>query len=454
MWEDDGPADVAAPKAGARGAWKAPAATAAPSGRRVEPRERARQKTSPDLGPTSAMENGPVPRRTKNYAPLRPWWRPGGRVAQIALGSATLALFTGLGALGFVTYRFLIGDGHFRIPGASSIQSTGLSEVSRGEILPIFGEDIGRNIFFVPLGARRKQLEAIPWVRQATVMRFLPDQLSVSIVERTPVAFVRQGQFAQQVELADADGVILQMPPAMMAQHHYSFPVVTGINAADPPAARQQRMAVYTRFVAELDQNQQHLSEQVSEIDLSDPEDLRAMMPEQGTDILAHFGQEQFLHRLQIYQAHIGEWRQRYPRLIGVDLRYNGEVPLEMGTGENASGPAVTAPLAPDTVKSAPAASVASVKPTETKPTAKAPVPKPVQAKAVTKTTPAKKKVKPAPVLTAAQKKAAKKKVANLKGAKAKVGKPSSGKGSAAKAPVHKAAGQAPAAKGAQAQGQ
>jgi cell division protein FtsQ len=172
-------------------------------------------------------------------------------------------------------------------------------------------------------------------VQKATVMRFLPDRLSVSIVERTPVAFVRQGS---QVELADADGVILSMPPAMMAQHHYSFPVVTGINAQDSLASRRARMATYQRFLAELDQNNQHLTEQVSEIDLSDPEDLRAVMPEQGSDILAHFGEDQFLRRLQIYKEHIAEWRGRYPKLIGVDLRYNGEVPLEMATDGAGTG--------------------------------------------------------------------------------------------------------------------
>jgi cell division protein FtsQ len=95
-------------------------------------------------------------------------------------------------------------------------------------------------------------------------------------------------------------------------------------------------MAVYQRFIAELDQNHQHLTDQVSEIDVSDPEDLRATMPEQGSDILAHFGEDQFLQRLQVYKSHIAEWRGRYPRLIGVDLRYNGEVPLEMA--KDASG--------------------------------------------------------------------------------------------------------------------
>ena len=97
-------------------------------------------------------------------------------------------------------------------------------------MLPVFGEDIGRNVFFVPLTERRKQLEQIPWIEHATVMRLLPDQIRISVVERKPIAFLRQGS---QVGLVDANGVLLTEPPAMMAQHHYSFPVVTGIDGRD-----------------------------------------------------------------------------------------------------------------------------------------------------------------------------------------------------------------------------
>jgi cell division protein FtsQ len=310
-------------------------------------------------------EDEPVPRRSKNYASKTIWWRPRSTFGRALLGTAALLTLTGLGISAYLVRQFLVRDPHFRIPGASSIASTGLSEVSRTEVLPVFGEDIGRNIFFVPLSERRKQLEAIPWVKQATVMRFLPDQLSVSILERTPVAFVRQGQ---TVELADADGVILSMPPAMLAQHHYSFPVVTGINPKDAPAARKTRMAVYQRFLTELDQSGQHLSRQVSEIDLQDPEDLRATMPEQGSDILAHFGEDHFLERLNVYKSHIAEWRQRYPRLIGVDLRYNGEVPLEMAADSGVSGAngvsgAGTAAVGASGAKAASVAEAKKVKP-------------------------------------------------------------------------------------------
>jgi cell division protein FtsQ len=359
----------------------------------------------------------PIPRRTQFGLARNPWWHPRTTFGRVLLGTGALIVVSGLVALGVVTRGFLTHDPHFRIAGASSIQSSGLSEVNREDVLPVFGEDIGRNIFFVPLSDRRKQLEAIPWVQQATVMRLLPDRLTVSIVERTPVAFVRQGS---QVELADADGVILSMPPAMMAQHHYSFPVVTGIDAKDSLAARRTRMAVYQRFLAELDQNHQHLTEQVSEIDLSDPEDLRATMPEQGSDILAHFGEDQFLRRLQIYKAHIAEWRGRYPKLIGVDLRYNGEVPLEMA--KDAGGPKsaiISADQTPPNAEAKPAAKPVEakiVKQVRARPTQAKPAPaKLVPAKAVpSKATAAEHKV------AEAKKKAAKLKAEKAKAAHAK----------------------------------
>ena len=353
MWDDQVSSDPSAPQPiPPRGAWRAPSAALS--------QERPSRRAVPGMAGASETvapldDDAPVPRRTNLFASRTPWWRPRTSVGRILLGTAVFLLVALTVTVGVITRNFLSRDPHFRIAGVSSIQSTGLSEVNRNQLLPVFGEDVGRNIFFVPLAERRKQLEAIPWVRQATVMRFLPDRLHVDIIERTPVAFVRQGQYAQQVELADADGVILSMPPTMLAQKHYSFPVITGIDAKDAPAVRRARMAVYQRFVTELDQNKQHLTAQVSEIDLSDPEDLRATMPEQGTDVLAHFGEDHFLERLDLYHAHIAEWRQRYPNLIGVDLRYNGEVPLEMASASDspaaarlaANGSSVNVPIKP-----------------------------------------------------------------------------------------------------------
>jgi cell division protein FtsQ len=289
-----------------------------------------------------------------------PWWRPASAVGRIFLGLGALAVLGGLISVSLVLKTYLERDARFRIAGTENIEVAGLTQVTRADMLPVFGEDIGRNIFHVPIGLRRKQLEEIPWVERATVMRVLPDQLRIAVVERKPVAFTRQ---AQQIGLVDASGVLLQMPAATMAQHHYSFPVLTGIDPGDPLPSRSARMAVYERLLAELDANNQHLSDQISEIDLTDPEDARVLMPEQGTDILAHFGQDRFLERYQRYKAHIADWRQQYPRLAAVDLRYDQQVVLEMAHGANAIEPTPAADVAPDTSSSKPSAGEALDKP-------------------------------------------------------------------------------------------
>ena len=119
----------------------------------------------------------------------------------------------------------------------------------------------------------------------------------------------------------------------MMAQHHYSFPGGHRNRRPRPARLAQGAHGRLSAAAGELDANGQHLSEQISEIDLTDPEDARVLMPEQGTDILAHFGEDHFLERYQRYKAHIAEWRQQYPKLAAVDLRYDQQVVLEMTPG-------------------------------------------------------------------------------------------------------------------------
>jgi cell division protein FtsQ len=281
-----------------------------------------------------------------------PWWKPSGTFGRALLGTCTVTVLGSLAVGAFFLERYLHQDDRFRVAGVSNIEAAGLSEVSRAELLPVFGSDIGKNIFKVSLSERRAQLEQIPWVEHATVMRMLPDRIRVNVVERKPVAFAREGD---QFGMVDANGVLLNMPAAIMAQRHYSFPVVTGINAQDPLGARQARMRVYIRLLAELDANGQKLSEQVSEIDLSNPDDARVLMPEQGGDILAHFGGDHFMERYQRYKEHIAEWRQQYPKLSAVDLRYDQQVVLEMKSGEAASDTSAIAAVNDGTKVEAPA---------------------------------------------------------------------------------------------------
>ena len=139
----------------------------------------------------------------------------------------------------------------------------------------------------------------------------------------------------------DANGVLFDLPDPGTgvngaAAPHYSFPVLTGISAGDPLSTRAARMRIYLGFMAALDATGEGISHRLSEVDLSNPEDIKAIIPDTGTsnaDILVHFGEEKFLERYHQYQEHLAEWRAQYPKLASVDMRYERQVVLQMQPG-------------------------------------------------------------------------------------------------------------------------
>ena len=283
--------------------------------------------------------------RARRRVPVRkgilPAWAKT-RWGKVVLVAGGLTVIAAGATVVILTRNFLDHDPRFRIDSAASIQTMGNTELSRGDLLSVFGADIGHNLFVVPVAQRRAELERFPWVERATVMRVLPNQLRVAVKERTPIAFV---QVKGRIELADIGGVILDMPPREMAAKHYSFPVVSGINPGDPLSVRSARMQIYQRFVNELDLGTEKVSPQLSEIDLSDPADVKATVPSAGTDLVLQFGQDSFLARWRNYETHIAQWRAQYPNLAGVDLRYEREVVLKLNPTAQAN-PAAAAPTA------------------------------------------------------------------------------------------------------------
>jgi cell division protein FtsQ len=255
---------------------------------------------------------------------LIPQTRTGRIVAGVALAVVLAAVAAGC----YKTNQFLRHDPRFRIASSSDIELQGNVHLSRSQLLSIFGEDVDGNLFAVPLRERRDELEQMPWVEHATVMRLLPNRLRVDVVERTPVAFVRQGS---SIGMADRSGVLLDIPPDAPGNPNYSFPVVTGLKAEDAPELREQRMHLYSAFLRDLDSTGKKVSTELSEVDLSDPEDLKALLPSgNGAETLVHFGTGNFLHRYQRFEDHIAEWRTQYPRLSSVDMRYERQVVLQM----------------------------------------------------------------------------------------------------------------------------
>ena len=290
------------------------------------PKRKLRRDFSEDFADDFPEDDDASGRRRSQGLRLRfRWGMPATKWGKMAAGFA-LVVMAGLcfGAL-LLVKDSVMHDPRFFIQSASSIEIQGNVHLTRDELINIFGEDVERNIFYVSLAQRRAELQQLPWVEHATVMRLLPNRLRVSIVERTPVAFVRQGS---QIGLVDASGVLLDMP-----QHgdaHYSFPVVTGILASDPLSTRAARMKLFEQFTSDLDSSGENISKKLSEVDLSNPEDVKAVIPDNGKDVLVHFGDTDFLNRYRKFEEHLAEWRAQYPTLSSADMRYERQVVLDM----------------------------------------------------------------------------------------------------------------------------
>jgi len=286
--------------------------------------------------------------------PKTTWGRIFSAVAFLVLASAAAAAY-------LAVRSFFLHDPRFLVASSASIQTTGNTHLSRAQLLSVFGEDVERNIFRIPLAQRRAELESLPWVEHATVMRLLPNHIRIAITERTPVAFVRQ---SSQIGMVDANGVLLDIPPDAPGDPHYSFPVVIGINANDPLSIRAARMRIYSYFTSDLDSTGERISDKLSEVDLSNPEDVKAIVREVSagipTDLLVHFGDADFLPRYRKFESHLQEWLTDHPKLASVDMRYEHQVVLEMQPGattDSAALPPVTAAPNPLFAASKPAVS-------------------------------------------------------------------------------------------------
>jgi len=229
-------------------------------------------------------------------------------------------VFLGLAAIGAVgLYSYGERSWRFRIESSDNIDVTGIENVSKAQILEVMGADIGRNIFFIPLSQQKAQLEQIPWVESASVMRFVPNRLKIEVHERAPVAFARVGP---RIFLIDAGGTLMELPP----KHKYSFPVILGMNPGEPLSTRLPRMKAYNELVNDLDSSGAHYSEDLSEVDLTDLENLKVRVNDPKGDVLVELGSSDYLKRYKTYVSHVQEWRQQFQKLESVNLRYDNQV--------------------------------------------------------------------------------------------------------------------------------
>src|ERR1700722_5982666 len=261
-------------------------------------------------------ENEPRRSRARGGASAR-GGGPTGRV--IAIAAVVCALLIASIYLFHRWEQFLIRDPRFALSGVEgdpgAIEIAGAAHASRSEIERVFAIDLGRSVYLLPLSDRREALRTVDWVRDASIARLWPNRVVVSVHERKPVAFVTLA--ASRYALIDEDGVIL--PPA---PDRFTLPGLTGVRVSDSLEARRDRVHRMMRLTLDLGENVRN----ISEVDVSDRDNLKVTAPRDGHIVTLLLGDRNFAQRYQGFLNHYSEIKRRLPNVAPPDLRLDDRI--------------------------------------------------------------------------------------------------------------------------------
>ena len=271
------------------------------------------------------------PRRSKTASREDPERRSRKRLVLAVVFLFFLTIFIAAVALIVQMDTFLATDPRFALQPFSKnglviadgpIELVGVEHVPAQEVFSIFEPDVGRSLYLLPLEARREQLLAVDWVEQAGIARLWPDRLQVVVKERVPVAVAaistgRRGD-AYQMMLLDRHGVLMRLP----RQAKFDLPVVFGLTFNQTVDYRQARAELVSAVQSEL----KPLGVRFSEIDVSDPANLRISLSAEGRNLKLILGREKYLERVQTFLERFPDLMKANPQANLFDMRLENQI--------------------------------------------------------------------------------------------------------------------------------
>jgi len=206
------------------------------------------------------------------------------------------------------------------IIGGEHADAAGLESIVR--------RDFPANVLKIDLHRVGDRLEREAWVEQADVRRVLPSDLVIRIRERVATVIL---ELNGELMLADRTGILLDRFDPKYGK--LDLPVFKGMTGDDPAGYRAHqrensaRVVLGQRMLEELESGSPAFVSNISEVDLSDPADVKLLLVDDTAEIL--LGDRDFLRRFRTLMANLAQYRElqaQYQEIASVDLRYEGQI--------------------------------------------------------------------------------------------------------------------------------
>lgn len=157
----------------------------------------------------------------------------------------------GVALLAMWAYRQTQSDARFAV---RSIEVAGAVHTPRAQIDAITRRYVGLNLFKIDIARVQNDLGSLVWIQRIAIEKKLPDTLRINVVERTPVAIVRDHD--GYLDYVDGTGVVLtELSPSIGDD---DLPVIADAAGAE--------LARTVRFVRDLKVADNALYSRVAEV--------------------------------------------------------------------------------------------------------------------------------------------------------------------------------------------
>lgn len=208
----------------------------------------------------------------------------------------------------------------FTFHGCRQVDSRVLEEMIRQSYPP--------NILMVDLHKMRSRLEAEPWIKRAEMRRILPSELVFYIQERVPSVIV---ELRGELMLSDDEGILLdRYDPKYGKLDVPVFKGFMGDNTENYRLYQEEntlRVRLGCRMLAELEAGSPAFTQNISEVDLSDKNNVRILLVDDNAEVF--LGDREFLKRIRTLMANLPQYQElksQYSEIASVDLRFDGQI--------------------------------------------------------------------------------------------------------------------------------